>query len=276
MNIIFGAGKFSHTHLRVLNELNIKDVILAKSSAWTEEQKQNFVDMHKNISFLFDNAPDTKNSIVHIVTPSHTHLEMMHRCANANLVFVEKPSVLYNTKADFEIANTITNKVYQNDWLSQIQHHRQSKEKPKSIVFRYDIKNKDKIDHIAEIWSHVLNFISIWFEPDCKIELEHLELNKESTSLKATLDDCTELLIQTTSGLVDKSTWELCVDEETFNNTLLGGSLLLDTFNNIFNEDKPLTDWYRSSWMVHRFRLINCYDIFNNDFLNYYKENRNA
>lgn len=272
MNIIIGAGKFSHTHLRVLNELNIKNVTLSKSSPWTEEQKQNFITAHKNISFLFNNTPSTENCTLHIVTPSCTHLEIMQKYADAKLIFVEKPSVLYNTKNDFEIANAIVNRVYQNDWLSQTQHHRQTKEKPKSIGFRYDIKNKDKIDHIAEIWSHVLNFISIWFEPNCKIELEYLELGQEKTCLKARLDNCTDLSIETSIGVVEKSVWELCVDQEIFNNTLLGGSLLVDTFNNVFSENKPLTDWYKSSWMVHRFRLINCYDIFANDFLNYYKK----
>ena len=271
MNVIIGAGKFSHTHLRVLNELNIKDVTLAKSSVWSAEQKQQFVTTHKNISFLFNNQPCTKDTVLHIVTPSNTHANIIKKYADAKLIFVEKPSIIYNSKIDFEIANAVTNQVYQNDWLSQIQNYRINKAKPKSIYFKYDVKNKEETDHITEIWSHVLNFISIWFEPNCKIHIKHLEFNKEKSSIKVILDNITELSIEASNGLVEKSVWDICIDNEVFNNTLLGGSLLINTFNNMLSETLPLTNWYKSSWMIHRFRLINCYEIFNNDFLNYYK-----
>ena len=35
MNIIFGAGKFSNVHLKVLREKGIRKAILAKKSFWT-------------------------------------------------------------------------------------------------------------------------------------------------------------------------------------------------------------------------------------------------
>ena len=40
MNIIFGAGKFSNVHLKVLREKGIRKAILAKKSFWTDKQKQ--------------------------------------------------------------------------------------------------------------------------------------------------------------------------------------------------------------------------------------------
>ena len=42
MNIIFGAGKFSNVHLKVLKEKGIRKAILAKKSSWTEKQKKSF------------------------------------------------------------------------------------------------------------------------------------------------------------------------------------------------------------------------------------------
>jgi hypothetical protein len=270
MHVIIGAGSFSHTHIRVLNELGINDVCIAKKTDWTKDQQIVFREMHPNVSFTFDNNPKVFDKIVHVVTPSYTHAHVLNEYIGAKSIFVEKPSVLYNTQNDLKITNNISHTIYQNDWLSQIQNYRTNKEKPSSIYFRYDVKSKGTVDHITEIWSHVINFISIWFAPNCEIHVNNMTFNNNTTSINVLIDQ-TSLSIESSNGLTDKSVWELIVDGEVFNSEKFGGSLLLNTFKSVLTNKNPLTNWYDSSWLIHKFRLLSFPEMYDNHYNEFYR-----
>jgi len=271
--VIVGAGAFSHAHIRCLLELGVTQCIIAKQSEWTSEQKNKFTKDHPLMAFTFDNSPNAKDKNVHIVTPSNKHAELLNRYNTwANKIFVEKPSVLYNKPRDFDYANLVTGKIYQNDWLAQIQNHRINKVKPSIVSFTYNVKNKDEIDHITEIWSHVLNFISQWIEPDCKIVIHSQKYKKRTRSINCIINNELTLNINSTNGLDEKSNWHLSIDQEQFNSNQFGGSLLVNTLNTMLTNNTPLTDWYKSSWLIHRFRLLSSKDIFDNQFLSYYRK----
>jgi len=270
--IILGAGAFSNAHIRCLVELGIKECVLAKHTAWTGEQKHKFAEDHPLMEFTFTNNPNAKDKNVHIVTPSNTHAELLNRYNTwANKIFVEKPSVIYNKDRDFDYANLVTRTIYQNDWLSQIQHHRINKNMPSIVSFTYDVKNKDKIDHITEIWSHIINFISMWIQPDCKIYIHSQNYKKRTTSINCIINDKLTLNINSTNGLEEKSKWHLRIDNEQFDSEQFGGSLLINTLNTMLTDKPPLTDWYKASWLIHRFRLLSSKQIFDNQFKIYYR-----
>jgi len=266
-SVILGAGAFSHAHIRCLIELGITECTIAKNSTWTDEQKHKFAEDHPLMTFTFDNKPDITDKIVHIVTPSNTHAELLYRYSRlSSKIFIEKPSVLYNKDIDFNYANFISNTVYHNDWLAQIQNYRSRKYKPSIIHFTYDVKNKDDIDHITEIWSHVINLISMWVEPNCKI-ITHSQTYKNRTrSINCVINDQLTLNINTTNGLVEKSKWHLRIDDEQFDSDQFGGNLLINTLNTMLTDEQPLTDWYKSSWLLHRFRLLSSKEIFDSQF----------
>ena len=270
--IILGAGAFSNAHIRCLLELGITECVLAKKSAWTNEQKQKFLDNHPFMSITFNNNPVIQDKNVHVVTPSNTHAQMLKKYSDAKTIFLEKPSVLYNTQQDFTIVNQITGSIYQNDWLSQVQHHRTNKDKPSIVSFTYDVKNRDDIDHITEIWSHVINFISQWIEPDCKIYIHSQNYKKRTTSINCIINDDLTLNINSTNGLEEKSKWHLCIDDEQFDSEQFGGSLLINTLNTMLTNTPPLTDWYKASWLIYRFRLLSSKDIFDSQFLLNYRK----
>ena len=152
-----------------------------------------------------------------------------------------------------------------------MQNYRQNKTQPKKINFIYHVKNKDKIDHITELWSHVINFISLWFDPNCKIHVQKMVQINEKYFCKIIIDDCTTLSIITSNGFVEKSQWSLSIDDEKFTNDQFGGKLLTDTLNIMLCNKKPLTDWYKSSWLIHKFRLLTFPEMFNNHCDNYYR-----
>ena len=271
--VIFGAGAFSHAHLRCLKELGITECVLAKNTPWTSQQQHKLADAHPLISFTFDNKPDITDKIVHIVTPSNTHAELLYRYSRlSSKIFIEKPSVLYNKDIDFNYANFISNTVYQNDWLAQIQNHRSRKYKPSIIHFKYDVKNKNQIDHITEIWSHVINLVSLWYKPNCKIHLNSELVKNNARNISCIIDNELELNISTTSGLVEKSKWQLQIDNEEFTSEELGGSLLINTLSTMLTNKLPLTDWYNASWLIHKFRLLSSPEIFDNQFLLNYRK----
>mgnify|MGYP006237613173 FL=1 len=130
MNVIFGAGKFSNVHLKVLKEKGIHKAILAKKSSWTEKQKKSFKKKHNDMQLFFDNQPNVYNETIHIVTPSKTHAKVLYENKNAKKIFIEKPAVLFNSDSDYILSNKVNELiwqyglvVYQNDWLSQSLHY---------------------------------------------------------------------------------------------------------------------------------------------------------
>jgi len=271
--IILGAGAFSHAHIRCMLELGILKCTIAKHSEWTSEQKNKFIQDYPSMAFTFDNNPDTTDKNVHIVTPSNKHAQLLYRNnQSAKKIFVEKPSVLYNNHDDFDYANAVNGTIYQNDWLAQVQMHRTCKDKPSVVSFTYDVKNKNEIDHITEIWSHVINFISIWIEPNCKIITHSQKYKNRTSSISCIINDELELNINSTNGFEEKSKWHLRVDNDEFNSEQFGGDLLINTLSTMLTSKEPLTDWYKSSWLIHRFRLLSSKEIFDSQFsLNYRK-----
>lgn len=271
--VILGAGAFSHAHIRCLLELGVTECTIAKQSEWTGEQKHKFAEDYPLMAFTFDNSPNAKDKNVHIVTPSNTHAELLNRYNTwAAKIFVEKPSVLYNKPRDFDYANLVTNTIYQNDWLAQVQNHRTCKDKPSIVNFTYHVKNRDDIDHITEIWSHVINFISQWIEPDCNIFIHSQSYKKRTRSINCIINNELTLNINSTNGLVEKSEWHLRVDDEQFESKQFGGNLLINTLNTMLTGTVPLTDWYTSSWLLHKFRLLSSKEIFDSQFLLNYRK----
>lgn len=271
-HIIVGSGSFSHAHIRVLNDFNIKQIILLRKSKWNKETTQYFKNTHPDIDFTFADSAKYNNSIVHIVTPSNTHLSVLAQCKSAKQILLEKPSVLYNTEVDFKNSNKLYQlPIYQNDWLSQIQNYRKSKNQPKNIKFVFDVKNKNQIDHVTEIWSHAINFLSLWFEPNCLIYIEKMFKDSTTSFVKVTLDNHTVLEIHTSNGHVNKSQWSLSVDNESFNSDQFGGKLFSDVIKNLLNNDQPLTNWYKSSWLIHKFRLLSFPEMFDYQYHKYCK-----
>tara|TARA_B100000941_G_scaffold290256_1_gene271749 strand:- start:215 stop:1045 length:831 start_codon:yes stop_codon:yes gene_type:complete len=271
MTVIVGAGAFSHAHIRCLLELDINTCTIAKLTTWKQIQKQKFIDTHPSMNFVFNNDPDLSQQQVHIVSPSNTHADMLKKYASAKTIFVEKPSVLYNNDNDFINANQCVGKIYQNDWLSQIQQYRKNKGRPENIIFTYYVKNSNKIDHITELWSHAINLLSIWYDPTCKIHINQIKYKKRSSLINVIIDEQTSLSIHTSNGLSDTSHWKLRIDDEEFSNQQMGGQLLINTLNTMLTDKDPLTNWYKSSWMIHRFRLLQCEELFKTHYHLYYR-----
>ena len=113
MNIIFGAGKFSNVHLKVLKEKGIRKAILAKKSSWTDKQKQEFKNKHDDMKLFFDNQPNINNETIHIVTPSKTHAKVLYENKNAKKIFIEKPAVLFNSDSDYILSNKVNELIWQ-------------------------------------------------------------------------------------------------------------------------------------------------------------------
>ena len=118
--VIFGAGAFSHAHLRCLKELGITECILAKNTPWTSQQQHKFASRLFLISFTFDNKPIVTDKIVHIVTPSNTHSELSIYSRLSSKIFIEKP-MYFTIKIWILIMLILFDTVYRNDWLAQIQ-----------------------------------------------------------------------------------------------------------------------------------------------------------
>jgi hypothetical protein len=271
MTVIAGAGAFSHAHIRCLLELGITECVLAKKTPWTNAQQHKFIECHPLMLITFNNDPIAEDKNVHIVTPSNTHAQMLKKYADAKTIFVEKPSVLYNTDEDFTIANLVTRAVYQNDWLAQVQHLRKDKGCPQSIHFTYNVKNRDEIDHITDIWSHAINLLSIWYDPTCEINVHQYKYKKSETYVNVTVNNQTSFTVTTSSGFSETSNWHLRIDNEEFTSHQLGGQLLINTLSTMLTNSDPLTDWYTASWMIHKFRLLQCEDLFKTHIQLYYR-----
>ena len=282
MNIIFGAGKFSNVHLKVLREKGIRKAILAKKSFWTDEQKQQFKNKHGDMKLFFDNLPLINNETIHIVTPSKTHARVLHQNINAKKIFIEKPAVIFNRDRDYILANKVHSlswksfksipSIYQNDWLSQTLHYRIDKGKPYSIDFTYHVKNPDNEDHITEIASHAMILLSKWCDANSKIKLNFESTGDNYTVLNFTIDDI-KVHLNMSNGLRDKSFWSLKIDEEYFSTDDIGHALMSNTMSIFLNDLSPFTDWYESSWLIHKLRMIKSQDLYNKQLRVYYEKN---
>ena len=277
MNIIFGAGKFSNVHLKVLKEKGIHKAILAKKSSWTDKQKQEFKNKHDDMKLFFDNQPNIHNETIHIVTPSKTHAKVLYENKNAKKIFIEKPAVLFNSDSDYILSNKVNELiwqyglvVYQNDWLSQTLHYRINKEKPNSIDFTYHVKNPDNEDHITEIASHAMILLSKWCSVNSKIKLNFESIGDQYTVLNFTIDDI-KVHLNMSNGLRDKSFWSLKIDDEYFSTDNIGHALMSNTMNVMLKDLKPFTDWYDSSWLIHKLRLIKDEDLYQEHLKGYYE-----
>ena len=280
MNIIFGAGKFSNVHLKVLKEKGIRKAILAKKSSWTDKQKQEFKNKHDDMKLFFDNQPNIHNETIHIVTPSKTHAKVLYENKNAKKIFIEKPAVLFNSDSDYILSNKVNELiwkyglvVYQNDWLSQTLHYRINKGKPYSIDFTYHVKNPNNEDHITEIASHAMILLSKWCSVNSKIKLNFESIGDQYTVLNFTIDDI-KVHLNMSNGLRDKSFWSLKIDDEYFSTDNIGHALMSNTMNVMLKDLKPFTDWYESSWLIHKLRLIKNEDLYQEHLKGYYEKNK--
>ncbi len=280
MNIIFGAGKFSNVHLKVLKEKGIRKAILAKKSSWTDKQKQEFKNKHDDMKLFFDNQPNIYNETIHIVTPSKTHAKVLYENKNAKKIFIEKPAVLFNSDSDYILSNKVNELiwkyglvVYQNDWLSQTLHYRINKGKPYSIDFTYHVKNPNNEDHITEIASHAMILLSKWCSVNSKIKLNFESIGDQYTVLNFTIDDI-KVHLNMSNGLRDKSFWSLKIDDEYFSTDNIGHALMSNTMNVMLKDLKPFTDWYESSWLIHKLRLIKNEDLYQEHLKGYYEKNK--
>lgn len=283
-HLIIGAGKFSHAHLRVLNELGVTQVDILKNSTWQVEQTIAFKTKHPDLHLSFFSKEDDnitsefyKDKIVHIVTPSNTHLNILEEVYTAQRIFVEKPSVLYESVNDFKLAKYIfdnTHNIYHNDWFAGIQQLRVNKDCPTNISFTYNVANNDVDDLITEIASHCLILLTNWFKPDDNISIQKLDVSADSAEIIVTMNYNTTVNISVTAGRVTTSSWHCNINTEEmteqFDSSTIRGTLLINTLNAMLTNATPFTDWYKASWMIHRFRLLSDSDLFYHQFKNFY------
>ena len=273
MTLLIGAGAFSHAHIRTLNELGITNLELLKNTAWTDEQQDLFIQKYPNNNFLFSNELDSTGKIVHVITPSNTHLAMLNQLSSANKIFVEKPSVLYNCEQDFVTANSLQNIIYHNDWFANIQNLRHVKIKPKQINIKYDVRDKP-IDLITEVISHGINLLSLWCEPSAEIEIKYFYSRQDEVLVHCDIDNIDFKMIAT-ADKTDKSNWQCTFatkdQVEQFVSQRVGGQLLINTLNTMLTNSIPLTNWYKCSWLIHKFRMLLTPDVFYKNYKKYYK-----
>ena len=276
MNVVFGAGKFSHVHLKCLYENQITQVTLVKKTLWTETQKKMFMQKHYMMDLIFEKDPNITDNIIHIVTPSESHAELLYRNKKAKKIFVEKPAVLFNQDNDFIFSNIVKEltvsgklKIYQNDWLAQVQNYRTNDKKPKFLEFTYDVKNPNTIDPVTETGSHAIILLSKWCKPDCVINLNNLSVDGDRTKLSFVANNI-QVVINMSNGLRKESYWSLKIDEEYFDRDKLGHILMSNTMKTMLKDTKPITDWYDSSWLIHKIRLINKQELFKKQMDTYY------
>ena len=232
------------------------------------------------MQLFFDNQPNVYNETIHIVTPSKTHAKVLYENKNAKKIFIEKPAVLLNSDSDYILSNKVNELiwqyglvVYQNDWLSQTLHYRINKGKPYSIDFTYHVKNPDNEDHITEIASHAMILLSKWCNVNSKIKLNFESIGDQYTVLNFTIDDI-KVHLNMSNGLRDKSFWSLKIDDEYFSTDNIGHALMSNTMNVMLKDLKPFTDWYDSSWLIHKLRLIKDEDLYQEHLKGYYEKNK--
>jgi hypothetical protein len=271
-HVILGAGKFSKAHIRLLSEYGINELSIAKKTEWSDNKKDDFVSMFPNckINFL-ETYQATKQDMLHIVTPSDTHLQnMLFYAEKVKSIFVEKPAVLFNNEQDYESANLLLDTViYHNDWLSQITDNLNTV--PKNIKFSYHVANKDNINLWTEVLSHVVIMCSKWVSPFDEISVIYCHDHERTLQLELIFSGKLTLEVDISSGFLKKSKWHCQIDDYEYSSDNDGGRLMNKSFGKFINSNSPLTDWYKSSWLLHRIKYLNNCEDFSSKYLKHYK-----
>lgn len=278
-HLIIGAGNFSHAHIRTLNELSVKEFWICRKSNWSNTSINEFTSRYQENKIHFVTLDETVNNnkfddmLAIVVTPSETHLDILSKLLSFKRIFLEKPAVLFLNQQDFILAKKIHNEkqsIYHNDWLAQINQFRKNQDKPKTIAFTYDVKDTRKINHVTEIISHLIGYLSMWCPPDCKIDINHYDCCDPSiTKIKFFIDEI-DVSVSVSNGKVPHSVWSIIIDDELFTNETLGGKLMLNTLNTMLIGDTPLTNWYKTSWLIYKFQTLETPDVFENQYNLYY------
>ena len=273
-HLIIGAGRFSRAHINVLRELGVTDTIaIARARPWTQPEREEWNDPHLE----FCDTVEPTGKIVHIVTPTISHLSILDQVQNANQILIEKPAVVFNSRADAITAGKLWDcqlPIWQNDWLSQLNKRRESKAKPSRIEFEYHVTDVNSPELITEVASHLAILLTLWCDPcDPTIVRSHINIVNE-LELDMTIGDI-DISLRATSGLVKKSKWQcafLTSDGiETFDSQMMGGGLFINTVESVLDQTPPYTCWYKSSWMVHKFRHLLIPETFQMHYSNCYK-----
>lgn len=266
-HVIIGAGRFSHTHLRVLAECGERAVSLCRRSPWSDNEMREYSTKHAaldiNFRCLADQTLDLSDALVHVVTSSANHLDMMLEISGrAKRIFVEKPAVLLDTPAQRSNANILRGMcrgiIYQDDWLARLRDRLYDPGRPTRIKFVYDVKDDRRdIDLTTEIASHACNLMICWISPTEKVQLHECIVTDNSLDLSMTFSGNLYVKIEVTKGCVDQSQWSCQIDDKTYDSQYLGGALLLETFRLVKTGDVPATDWYATSWLIKKLSMLN-------------------
>ena len=87
-HLIYGGGRFTHAHIRTINEIHDSEIIIYKR-LWTEEQISSF-SKYNNVT-LSDTSRNHDPDIIHIVTASQDHLSCLTSLSDCTCpIFLEK------------------------------------------------------------------------------------------------------------------------------------------------------------------------------------------
>ena len=114
--------------------------------------------------------------------------------------------------------------------------------------------------------------LSKWCDANSKIKLNFESTGDNYTVLNFTIDDI-KVHLNMSNGLRDKSFWSLKIDEEYFSTDDIGHALMSNTMSIFLNDLSPFTDWYESSWLIHKLRMIKNQDLYNKQLRVYYEKN---
>ena len=271
-HLIYGAGRWSHAHLRVLSELGNCEVFLTKN-IFTEYEKYFFKSNYSIVKgFLNQSQLDgdelTKTKLspdfTHIVTPSHTHLDVLNKillrekkCGAQSVIMIEKPTVLLNTLHDYKKCINIQKKrknIHYCDWMAWSVSKEQ---KPKKILkFCYYVENNvQSREIIREVISHFAALCLNFFDFNCEIKLSNYSLSENSILANLTIDGVQVVIdVKTNTGL--KSFWEIQLDDYFKNTNSTPGRELYHVLENFISNKKPRTNWIHNSVLTERFNQM--------------------
>ena len=271
-HLIYGAGRWSHAHLRVLSELGDCNVFLTKHK-FTEREKHFFNSNYSIVKGFFnqsqlggDELTKTKFSpdFTHIVTPSHTHLDVLNKilireneCRTQSSIIIEKPTVLLNTIHDYTKCLNIQEKrknIHYCDWMAwSISKKRTPK---KTLKFCYYVRNNvQSREIIREVISHFASLCLNFFDFNCEIEPSNCSLSGNSVVANLTIDGVQVAIdVKTNTGL--KSFWEIQLDDYCKNTDSTPGLEFHRVLENFISNKKPRTNWIHNSVLTERFNQI--------------------
>ena len=109
-------------------------------------------------------------------------------------------------------------------------------------------------------------------ESPAKAKTINKYLGDNYTVLNFTIDKI-KVHLNMSNGLRDKSFWSLKINDEYFSTDDIGHTLMSNTMNVFLNDLSPFTDWYESSWLIHKLRMIKSQDLYNKQLRVYYEKN---